>query len=56
MTEEIKKPNRQELIDMLKMMNEDIEKLPVYAMSSPVMQYDLSALIILLHAIFKAEN
>lgn len=52
---EIKKPSRIELIDMLEEMNNNIEKLPLHVMTSPVMHYDLSALLILLSAIFKAE-
>lgn len=54
--EEFKKPNRQELIDMLDEMNANIEKLPPHALASFITNYDLSALIILLSAILKAEN
>ena len=53
---EIQKPTRKELIDMLEEMNQNIEKLPPHVLSSPVMHYDLSALLILLNAIFKAEE
>lgn len=56
MTEENHKPSKIELIDMLDEMNRNIEKLPLYAMSSPITHYDLSALLILLSAIFKAES
>jgi len=34
----------------------NIERLPIHVMTSPVMHYDLSALIILLSAIFKSES
>lgn len=56
MSDEIKKPTRKELIEMLDEMNLNIEKLPMHVMTSPVMHYDLSALLILLSAIFKAED
>lgn len=56
MSEELKKPTRKELIDMLDEMNSNIEKLPQHVMTSPVMHYDLSALLILLSAIFKSEG
>ena len=56
MTEEIKKPTKQELIEMLDEMNNNIEKLPQHVMTSPIMHYDFSALIILLSAIFKSES
>lgn len=55
MTEEYSKPKRSELIEMLKEMNENIERLPTYALSSPVTNLDFSALLILLHAIHTAE-
>jgi hypothetical protein len=54
-TEEIAKPNKTELIAMLDEMNINIERLPQHALFSPVNQYDLSALLILLSAIFKAQ-
>jgi hypothetical protein len=50
------KPNRKELIEMLLEMNKNIENLPIHVMTSPVMHYDLSALLILLSAIFNAED
>jgi hypothetical protein len=56
MTEEIAKPSKQELVNMLEEMNANIEKLPPHAMILPVSHYDLSALLILLHAIFKSDN
>lgn len=55
MTENSQKPNKKELIDMLDEMNANIEKLPIYAMSSSVSQMDMSALLILLSAIFKSD-
>jgi len=55
MDENIAKPTKQELIDMLEEMNRNIEKLPAHAMILPVSHYDLSALLILLSAIFKAQ-
>jgi hypothetical protein len=54
--EEIQKPTKAELVEMLKEMNDNIEKLPPYAMTSPVTNLDLSALLILLHAIHRAES
>jgi len=49
------KPNRKELIDMLDEMNASIERLPAYGLISPASNLDLSALIILLSAIFKSD-
>lgn len=49
------KPTKKELVDMLKMMIDNIEKLPEYVMMTPISHYDhLSALLLLL-AIFKSE-
>ena len=56
MSEEIAKPTKQELIEMLNEMNRNIESLPAHAMILPVTHYDLSALLILLHAILKDDN
>jgi hypothetical protein len=53
--EEFTKPTRKELIDMLDEMLANIERLPPHALASFITNYDLSALIILLSAIFKAE-
>ena len=53
--EETPKPTKSELIDMLDEMNLSIERLPQHALFAPVNQYDLSALLILLSAIFKAQ-
>lgn len=55
MSEESVKPTKSQLIEMLNQMNEDIEKLPQYALTSPVSHLDFSALLILLYAIHKAE-
>jgi hypothetical protein len=48
------KPSLKELIEMLDEMNSNIEKLPPYALSMPVSNMDLSALLILLSALFKS--
>lgn len=56
MNDEFVKPTRKELIEMLDEMNNSIERLPAYAMSSPVSNMDLSALMILLSAILKSED
>jgi hypothetical protein len=56
MSEEFVKPTKKELIEMLDEMNASIERLPSYAMSSPISNIDLSALLILLSAIFKSED
>ena len=50
------KPTRQELIDMLDMMQANIESLPQGAMTLPINHYDFSSLILLLSALFKAED
>jgi hypothetical protein len=50
------KPTRAQLIEMLNEMNDSIERLPPHALSSPTLNMDMSALLILLYAIFKAEN
>lgn len=55
MTQAFQKPTKSELIEMLKEMNDSIEKLPTYAMTSPITHMDYSALLILLHAILTAE-
>lgn len=43
------RPTYSDLLDMLDAMSKNIERLPLHAMTSPVTQYDLSALISLLH-------
>ena len=55
MADEIAKPTKEELIYMLDEMNNNIEKLPPHALISPVNHYDLSALLILLSALFKSD-
>ena len=50
------KPSKKELIDMLKEMNNNIEKLPPHAQVMPTNHYDFSALLILLTALFEAET
>ncbi len=55
MEDEFVKPSKAELIDMLDEMNKSIEKLPLYAMTSPISHYDFSSLLILLSALFKSE-
>ena len=55
MSENSNKPTKKELIDMLDEMNANIEKMPRYALSSPVSNLDLSALLILLSAIFRSD-
>lgn len=55
MEENLTKPTKKELIDMLDEMNTNIERLPHYALSSGVSNMDLSALLILLSAIFKSD-
>lgn len=54
MSEETKKPNREELIGMLDEMISKIEEMPLFAMTSPITHYDQVALMILLSAILKA--
>jgi hypothetical protein len=49
------KPSRKELLDMLKDMIDNIEKLPPYALSSPVTHSDFVSLMLLLSAIFASE-
>lgn len=49
------KPSREELIEMLDEMNNNIEKLPSHAWITPINHYDFSALLILLSALFKSE-
>jgi hypothetical protein len=53
--EELKKPSKRELVDMLAEMNKNIENLPQHAMIGFITNYDLSALLILLEAIFRSD-
>jgi len=55
MTENSNKPSKKELIEMLDEMNINIEKMPNYALFSPVSNLDLSSLLILLSAIFRSD-
>lgn len=55
MSEESQRPSKAELVGMLKEMNDNIEKLPPYAMTAPITHLDFSALLILLHAIHTVE-
>lgn len=50
-----KKPSKSELVDMLKEMIKNIEKLPEYAMGTPITHYDFSSLLILLLALFSDD-
>lgn len=50
------KPTKDELLLMLDEMLKTIEQLPAHALILPVNHYDLSALIIILLAIFRSEN
>ncbi len=54
--EKLSKPTRQELIDMLDMMQANIEGLPPAAMTLPINHYDFASLLLLLSALFKAEG
>jgi len=54
MSDEIEKPNKQELILMLDEMIKNVENLPRHAMMTPITHYDYCALMILLSSIFKA--
>lgn len=56
--EEIKspRPTKQELIEMLDLMQSNIEGLPPAAMTLPINHYDFSSLLLLLSALFKAED
>lgn len=46
------KPTKQELLGMLKEMRENIEKLPQHAQGTPVTNYDLLSLILVLEGLF----
>lgn len=54
MSEEVNKPTKKDLIDMLDEMINNIEKLPLYAMTSPISHYDHCAVLILLSSLFKS--
>lgn len=55
-TDSIVRHTKKDLIDMLDMMIENIERLPQNAMSQPITHYDLVSALILLSSIFKQEN
>ena len=55
MTDDVKKPSKKELIEMLEEMNKTIESLPPHALILPINHYDFSALLILLKALFEAD-
>lgn len=50
------KLSREELLGMLKIQIENIEKLPQEALSSPICHYDYVSGLLLLLAIFKSED
>jgi hypothetical protein len=54
MEEKNSKPTKEELIAMLEMMIENIEKLPPNALITPINHYDYSAGLILISALFKS--
>lgn len=54
--DKMNKPTKDELLLMLDEMLKTIEQLPAHALILPVNHYDLSALIIILLAIFRSEN
>ncbi len=45
-------PHKQQLLEMLKDMVRNIEKLPPHAMSNPINHYDFESLLVLLVALF----
>ena len=53
--ENLSKPTKNELIEMLDEMNKNIERLPPYTLTNPINHYDLSSLLILLSALFKSD-
>ena len=55
-SENVTKPNKEELIQMLDEMVKNIENLPPHAMTSSVTQYDLAALMMLISSIFKSDQ
>ena len=50
------KSKREELLEMLDNMIDNIEKLPPGAMLTPVTHYDLASSLILLAALFRSER
>lgn len=53
--ENIKKPNKEELLDMLDEMVKNIERLPQQAMTSPINHYDYYSLLLLLSSILRSD-
>ena len=49
------KPDRNELLDMLDAMIKDIERLPNHAQTAPITHMDLSAALLLLLELFRAD-
>jgi hypothetical protein len=54
--EETATPTKQDLMFMLSEMISNIERLPQFAMISPITHYDFCALLILLKSLFEVEN
>lgn len=50
------KPSKDELLKMLDDMIENIERLPNYAMTTPIDHYDLLSALLLLSALFRADK
>ncbi len=48
------KPTREELLETLDMMIQNMENIPSHAMTNPVTHYDLAAALILVSSIFKS--
>ena len=55
-TDEPKPPSRQDKIDMLKSMADNIERLPQNAMTLPITHYDHLSLILLIHSILESND
>lgn len=49
------KPSRKELLDELKVMIDNIEKLPSHALALPITHYDFVSALMLLSAIFRSD-
>jgi hypothetical protein len=54
--EEQKKFTKSELLDMLNEMIKNIEALPVVAMTSYITHYDLYSALVLMSALFRADD
>lgn len=55
MENETPKPTKQELLEMLDEMIKNIERLPSYAMLTPITHYDHCSLLILLSSILRSS-